>query len=78
MGRVSSAGALPSSASNASFNTAALGYLGYSNAVCNYYVQFALHFAEHESCPEYTLTFFARTHTTPVAALALPVVRATP
>jgi hypothetical protein len=57
-GPCSSAGALPSSASNAVINTAALGYLGYSNAVCNYYVNSHFILRGMNPAHEYTLTFF--------------------
>jgi hypothetical protein len=52
------AGAIPTSPSNAVINTAALGYLGYSNAVCNYYTD--AHFILQGMNPahQYTLTFF--------------------
>jgi hypothetical protein len=51
-------GALPTSASNAVINTAALGYLGYSNAVCNYYVNSHFILRGMNPAHEYTLTFF--------------------
>jgi hypothetical protein len=51
-------GALPTSASNAVINTAALGYLGYSNAVCNYYVNSHFILQGMNPAHQYTLTFF--------------------
>ena len=52
------AGALPTSASNAVINTAALGYLGYSNAVCNYYVNSHFILQSMNPAHQYTLTFY--------------------
>jgi len=52
------AGALPTSPSNAVINTAALGYLGYSNAVCNYYVNSHFILQNLNPAHQYTLTFF--------------------
>jgi len=51
-------GALPTSASNAVINTAALGYLGYSNAVCNYYVNSHFILQGMNPAHQYALTFF--------------------
>jgi hypothetical protein len=52
------AGAIPASPSNAVINTAALGYLGYSNAVCNYYVNSHFILQSMNPAHQYTLTFF--------------------
>jgi hypothetical protein len=52
------AGAVPTSPSNAVINTAALGYLGYSNAVCNYYVNSHFILQGMNPAHQYTLTFF--------------------
>jgi len=51
-------GGLPTSPSNAVINTAALGYLGYSNAVCNYYVNGHFILQNMNPAHQYTLTFF--------------------
>jgi hypothetical protein len=51
-------GAIPTSPSNAVINTAALGYLGYSNAVCNYYVNSHFILQGMNPAHQYTLTFF--------------------
>ena len=51
-------GGIPTSPSNAVINTAALGYLGYSNAVCNYYVNSHFILRGMNPAHQYTLTFF--------------------